>query len=98
VERRAVDGGPAVRGGLDVETRHQIDIEPLVGAADVRVFGVLLDTLREHRVAHLEPEPFQFLAVERRREPDEQVHVAVTREPRPAGRRADLEHVRLVGR
>ena len=97
VKGRPVDRRPRRRGVLDVVTRHQVDVEAVHRARDVRVLGVLLVPLGEHLSTDDESVLLEFRAVEARREADEQVDVAVTRQPRPACGRPDLEDVGLGG-
>ena len=93
MERCAVDGRPDLGRRIDAVAGDTVDVEPLDGAFDVGVFGVLLVALGEDRVTDVEAESFEVLAGEVRREADEQVDVAVARQPRPAGGATDLQHV-----
>ena len=93
VKRRPVDGGPRLGRGPDVVAGDQVDVEPVDGPGDVRVFGVLLAPVGQDVVADGQSEPFELLARQVGRETDEQVDIAAAREPRVPGRRADAHDV-----
>jgi hypothetical protein len=100
VEPRGVKGGavdrrPRVRRRLDVVAGHEVHVEALDRPRDVRVFGVLLVAVGQDRVADGETEAFEIAPREVRRQADEEVDVAVAREPRVAGGGADPHHVRV---
>jgi hypothetical protein len=81
VEGSPVDGGPDFGCRLDVETGDQVDLVTLVLADDVGMFGVLLVTVGEDSVADLQAVLRELLAIECRREGDEEIDVPVAGDP-----------------
>ena len=61
------------------------------------MLGELLVAVGEDRVADVEAVLLQFGAVEVRVEPDEEIDVAVARDPRAPRRRPDLDRVGVDG-
>jgi hypothetical protein len=95
MEGRPVDGGLDRAGSVDIVTGDEVHVEPIDGAGDIGVFGVLLAAIGEDGVADLETVRLQFLPCEVRRKPHEKVDVAPAREPGVPGGGADPERVGL---
>ncbi len=92
VERRPVDGRPALGRGLDRVARDDVDVDAVDLAGDVRVLGERLPAVGQDGPAELEADRLEVVAVERRVQADEDVDVPVAGQPGvPAGAADQLD-------
>jgi len=90
MKRRPIDRRTDLGRRFESETGDDIDVEPLDRPLNVGMFGVLLVTIGQRRVADLEAVLLERFALELRWESDEDIDVAVTAGPGVSRSGADL--------